>query len=87
MRPYLTNRQQRVIQRDKTGKQKSSEWATISRGVPQGSTLDPVLFLVYVNEVLNVLADYNTTLFTDGGSIEVRVPSKGLKLNVLKSKS
>lgn len=59
----------------------SSGWATINRGVPQGSILGPIPFPVYVNAVPEVLASYITILFTDDTSVVVKVPKKEI-LNV-----
>ena len=61
---YLTKRKQRVVINGK-----ESDWGEIKSGVPQGSVLGPLLFLVYINDLeegikssVNFFAD-DTSLF------------------------
>lgn len=51
---YLTRRKQ-IVCIDKNGSRVFSEWGGILQGVPQGSILGPVLFLLYVNGLASVL--------------------------------
>jgi hypothetical protein len=50
----------------------NSEWKTINAGVPQGSILDPVLFLLFINDiVIDIKASIK--LFADDTSFYVTV--------------
>ena len=60
---FLDNRYQRVLLNGQ-----NSHWEMIKAGVPQGSILSPLLFLIYINDLPNNLIS-NVKLFADDTSI------------------
>ena len=60
---FLTNRKQRVVLNGQ-----SSSWTNVKAGVPQGSILGPLLFLIYINDLADGLSS-NTKLSADDTSL------------------
>jgi hypothetical protein len=71
---YLQNRYQRVqIKKDTINY--CSEWELITDGVPQGSILGPLFFLLCINDLPNAISDLSTPiLFADDTSIIISNP-------------
>ena len=62
---FLTDRFQRVRIEDS-----NSSWTLVRSGVPQGSVLGPVLFLLYINDLPNALEDNSIKLFADDAKLD-----------------
>ena len=63
LKNYLHNREQRVVLNGQT-----SEWKRIYSGVPQGSVLDPLLFLIYISDLTDGLTSM-CKIFADDTSL------------------
>ena len=63
IRNFLRDRKQRVLLNGK-----SSEWASISAGEPQGSVPGPLFFLVYINDLVENV-DSDVKMFADDTSL------------------
>ena len=64
---YLSDRKQRVVLPVAV-----SDWTYIRAGVPQGSILGPLLFLLYINDIVNDIGS-NIRLFADDTSLFIIV--------------
>ena len=60
LKDYLTGRQQRTIANGGI-----SRWKDVSYGVLEGSTLGPLLFLVFVDDVMNLDIEAKSVLYAD----------------------
>jgi hypothetical protein len=76
MKSYLNDRYQRVLIKNTNGKNYLSEWKEIKIGVPQGSILDPLLFLLYINDLPGSINNLSKpTLFADDTNIIITHPN------------
>ena len=57
---YLSRRHQQICLQGL-----SSQWSEIHVGVPQGSILGPLLFGIYMNDLLKVVGNCNLSLYAD----------------------
>ena len=63
LKDFLSDRLQRV-----TINGQASEWHSILAGVPQGSILGPLLFLIFINDLPNGLRS-SVKIFADDTSL------------------
>ena len=66
-RNFLTNRKQRVLMRGSY-----SDWSPVISGVPRGSILGPVMFLIYVNNIPDIITS-TAKLFADDTKIHRQI--------------
>ena len=68
---YLANRKQKVVMPGV-----SSSWSSIEAGVPQGSMLGPLLFLLYINDIVENI-NSSIRLFADDTTLYIKVDNPG----------
>ena len=73
---FLDNRHQTVVLNCQ-----SLKWSLVDTGVPQGSILDPLLFLVYVNDLPQGLR-CNAKLFADYTSLFSTITNPAISSNL-----
>jgi len=78
---YLLNRKQRVNFRGEV-----STWSPITQGVPQGSILGPLLFILYMNDLQEQKVADDICLYADDVSLLNKAPTyENVKLETQKS--
>ena len=67
---YLSDREQRVIVNGRT-----SEWAKVTSGVPEGAHLAPLLFSLFINDLPTVVASSKCVMYADDVKIYRQISS------------
>ena len=68
---YIKDRYQRVVINGQF-----SSWKLIQAGVPQGSILGPLLFLIYINDITHVVQHCHIRLFADDTCLSIEVDDR-----------
>lgn len=71
LKDYLHERYQRVVLNGQM-----STWALVMAGVPQGSVLGPLLFLIYLNDITHVVKHCQIRMFADDTSLFIEVDDR-----------
>ena len=79
LRIYLHNRKQIVVLSGT-----NSDWTSVNSGVPQGSIFGPLLFLLYINDIVEDI-DSSIRLFADDTSLYIIVDNPVEAANQLNS--
>ena len=74
---YLTGRKQRAVLNGQ-----ASDWTPVQAGVPQGSILGPLLFLIYINDIVKDIG-CSIRLFADDTSLYIIVESPQIAANFI----
>ena len=76
IREFLTNRKQKVSVNNN-----SSNFVPVTSGIPQGSVLRPILFLIYVNDLPEVVSS-TVKLFADDTKLHRAIKNEEDKLQL-----
>lgn len=83
LKSYLNNRQQIVCFHNQ-----NSEMLNVGTGVPQGSILGPVLFLIYINDLPNAVDNVNCLFYADDTTLSVSAENANeLKIKLSEAQS
>ena len=75
IKSYLEGRYQRVVINNNLP-DSHSYWGEITRGAPQGSILGPLLFLLYINDLLQITnGNSKFVLFADDTNVIIKSPN------------
>lgn len=83
IKSYISNRTQCVTEVDEKGKLIRSDKMLVKRGVPQGSILGPLLYIIYTNDLPQAIQEYIVTYADDSTIVFNESNEKDIENNIL----
>lgn len=81
---YLVDRYQKVVIQKADGITIESDLKPVSRGVPQGSILGPLLFIMYSADIVKCIINCKYHLYADDLQVYISSRSEDLDVNVMR---
>ena len=80
LKNYLTNRKQCTVANNIV-----SPYRDITYGVPQGSVLGPLLFLIYINDLSNIIKNSKISMYADDTVIYISHSNLNIAITLIQS--
>ena len=80
LKHYLTNRKQCTVANNIV-----SSYRDITYGVPQGSVLGPLLFLIYINDLSNIIKNSKISMYADDTVIYISHSNLNIAITLIQS--
>jgi hypothetical protein len=77
IKSFLRGRRQRVVMGNNV-----SEWEQVTSGVPQGSVLGPLLFVIYINDIPEVIKHFSCKLYADDSKLIAEIKDEQDAINL-----